>query len=51
MTYTVAVDHEVCGKTRGASLSDKDLEGFNIEALIAAGAITSTTTKNAKEAE
>ena len=51
MTYTVAVDHEVCGKTRGASLSDKDLEGFNVEALLAAGAITSTTTKNAKAAE
>lgn len=51
MTYTVAVDHEVCGKTRGASLSEKDLEGFNVEALLAAGAITSTTNKNAKEAE
>lgn len=51
MTYTVAVDHEVCGKTRGATLNEKDLEGFNVEALIACGAITPSTTKNAKEAE
>ena len=51
MTYTVAVDHEVCGKTRGATLTDKELENYNVEALIVSGAITPTTTKNAKEAE
>jgi len=51
MTYTVAVDHEVCGKTRGATLTDKELENYNVEALIASGAITPTTIKNAKEAE
>jgi hypothetical protein len=45
MSYTVASDFEVCGKKKGESLSEKDLAGINVEALIGAGHVTDSASK------
>ena len=45
MGYTVASDFEVCGKKKGESLTEKDLVGINVEALIGAGHVTDSTAK------
>ena len=45
MGYTVASDFEVCGKKKGESLSEKDLAGINVEALIGAGHVTDSASK------
>ena len=45
MGYTVASDFEVCGKKKGESLTEKELVGINVEALIGAGHIADSTAK------
>lgn len=45
MSYTVASDLEVCGKKKGESLTEKELEGLNVEALIASGHISGSAVK------
>lgn len=45
MSYTVASDFEVCGKKKGESLSEKDLAGLNVEALIASGHVADSASK------
>lgn len=45
MGYTVASDFEVCGKKKGETLTDKELVGINVEALIGAGHIADSTAK------
>ena len=51
MGYTVTSDLEVCGKKKGDSLTEKDLVGINVEALIASGHIADSAAKptSAKE--
>lgn len=45
MSYIVTSDLEVCGKKKGETLTDKDLDGFNVEALIGAGHIADSASK------
>lgn len=45
MGYTVASDFEVCGKKKGETLTEKELVGINVEALIASGHIADSTAK------
>ena len=45
MGYTVASDFEVCGKKKGETLTEKELVGINVEALIGAGHIVDSTAK------
>ena len=45
MGYTVASDFEVCGKKKGEILTDKELVGINVEALIGAGHIADSAAK------
>lgn len=45
MGYTVASDFEVCGKKKGESLTEKELEGLNVEALVGAGHIEDSSAK------
>ena len=45
MSYTVTSDLEVCGKKKGEVLTDKDLAGFNVEALVGAGHIADSASK------
>jgi hypothetical protein len=47
-TYKVVADN-IAGKNPGDSITDEELEGSNIAALLDSGHITKTTTK--KEAE
>jgi hypothetical protein len=43
MSYIVTSDLEVCGKKKGEALTEKDLVGANVEALIGAGHISSSS--------
>jgi hypothetical protein len=45
MSYIITSELEVCNKTKGQNLTDKELEdaGANIEALIGSGHIKSTS--------
>jgi hypothetical protein len=45
MSYIVTSDLEVCGKKKGESLTEKDLVGINVEALIGAGHVADSTAK------
>jgi len=45
MSYTVTSDLEVCGKKKGETLTEKDLAGVNVEALIGAGHISDSASK------
>lgn len=45
MGYTVASDSEVCGKKNGESLTEKDLAGLNVAALIGSGHIVDSSIK------
>lgn len=45
MGYTVTSDLEVCGKKKGETLTEKELIGINVEALIGAGHIADSTAK------
>lgn len=45
MGYTVASDFEVCGKKKGETVTEKDLAGINVEALIASGHIADSASK------
>lgn len=45
MSYTVASDFEVCGKKKGETLTEKELVGINVEALIGAGHIADSAAK------
>ena len=45
MSYIVTSDLEVCGKKKGETLTDKDLDGINTEALIGAGHIADSSSK------
>jgi hypothetical protein len=45
MSYIITSDLEVCNKSKGQTLTDKELEdaGVNIEALVAGGHIKSSS--------
>lgn len=45
MSYIVTSDLEVCGKKKGDTLTEKDLDGVNVEALIGAGHIADSSAK------
>jgi len=45
MSYIVTSDLEVCGKKKGETLTEKDLAGLNVKALIGAGHISDSTAK------
>ena len=45
MGYTVTSDLEVCGKKKGETLTEKDLAGINVEALVGAGHIADSASK------
>lgn len=45
MSYIVTSDLEVCGKKKGETLTEKDLDGVNVEALIGAGHIADSSAK------
>ena len=55
MSYTIISDKTVCGKQKGDSLTDKELQeaGCNVEALVAAGHLVSakSASKLATESE
>lgn len=42
MPWTVTSSSTVCGKTEGATLTEQDLAGCNIAALVAGGHLTET---------
>lgn len=48
MAWTVTSTSTVCGKSNGATLTDTDLAGCNIAALVAGGHLTETVGKPAK---
>jgi hypothetical protein len=45
MSYIVTSDLEVCGKKKGEALTEKDLVGLNVEALIGAGHVSGSASK------
>ena len=45
MSYIVTSDLEVCGKKKGDTLTEKDLVGLNVKALIGAGHISDSAAK------
>lgn len=45
MSYIVTSDLEVCGKKKGESLTEKELDGINVEALISAGHVADSSSK------
>jgi hypothetical protein len=45
MSYIVTSDLEVCGKKKGETLTEKDLVGINVEALMGAGHVTDSAAK------
>lgn len=51
MSYTVTSDLEVCGKKKGETLTEKDLVGVNVEALIGAGHISGSASKQVPATE
>ena len=45
MSYIVTSDLEVCGKKKGETLTEKDLDGVNVGALIGAGHVADSSSK------
>jgi hypothetical protein len=51
MEYKIIGSQKVANHEPGETISDDDLAGANIEALVAAGHLRPKTTRKAKEAE